>query len=260
MKKEMEKKRAEALVRRRKIEEEKKMREEEDKKEIERKESEKRERKRRDMERRREDEKGWENRKEEEREGEERMEMGEASQVFGKRKIMDRNMGGNKDIYIVCEDLRNGPKIIKKDIGDRELSRTREGKREEEGSVDRKSERVKEAERRKIEAEEEEAREDALTKMRSITRDLMSILLTDANKVTNWVVDRVMGQCVKYEELIQGLIVEKAKVEGEMRGYEKSGRELVEMVGHAWGGVKEALEGVERRGTGAARRGEVVEE
>ncbi|XP_058796652.1 uncharacterized protein LOC131674152 [Phymastichus coffea] len=165
-----------------------------------------------------------------------------------KRKAGDRMKGGNMDIYVVCEDVSQRPKMIKRETLDKDLKNGNEGNdKEKREKGERRSERVKEVNMRRLIMEESRSSADALEEMGTISRDLRNILLSDANKVTKWVVDRILNQCGRYEGLIQRLLIENKRLEDHVKAYDIVEVETLSEVKETCKAMKNIVEGMDKK-------------
>ena len=117
----------------------------------------------------------------------------------------DRVKHGTKELYVVCTDLRSGPKRIKREITEEAVP-------------------VHEVESAPV-----TECISVVNEMHSISRDMRGLVLGDLNKVPKWVADRILDQASKYETLIQRVNLENERLRGCAEAYEQMNEKLVKV-------------------------------
>lgn len=111
----------------------------------------------------------------------------------------DQIRGSTKDLFVVCADISQSIRMIKKEMPDAEVTESSE---------------------MNVEAPAD-ATESLEAELKDITAGLRDLVLSDANKMTRYMAARVLEQAQKYEDVAQRILKENARLQGRVDAYER---------------------------------------
>lgn len=155
--------------------------------------------------------------KEEAESGYKRKADDENVKMYEAKAGQDRVKSSNRELYVVCEDLRKNIKKIKKEV-----------------MVGMEGENVFEAMSKDGDENVNEMRKEnerTTANIREIRNGLRKFVLDDANKITKFASSCIIDQATKYEDIIQELLIENAGLRGRIEAYERVTDGMCQKVG-----------------------------